>query len=484
MFCLPIPTLNDPNCGFSKKEAHDKDAGGVAFNNIVVFTSLNLLRQAKVVRERYSSLAMACIDSTHGSDANGGKLMSFGYVLMRPVGNKTSKYRHSYHPLAFSRVLSENFSSAVFTIAALCSAVRVMFGFKIRFLGGLVSDLANSFVNAFTTMFPEAPRDQCYPHVIMKFKDQRGQRKRGTPGYLKHVRRTKSLKVGEADIQNMHKFRTLAMKEKYAELSLRGWCDIGETKIAEVFNKSYVASVEYSGFRDNQFGNEGDSPQRNSLERFHLSSKGTREYNGYCEFGKSLNEMLNHQYPRLVFQVSCRIENFQKVYRIDDLEACNVDSELLGLSSEINGKVDVLGPDEWGVCYYNNHGFCNTPITKERISHHKMALGAFFHQRTLPNDRSSLMPGMALLQSSGKLVLVVETMSCVNALGFGRVPSANMRTISSTATQPLAAPKGPGYQVLNELSSLGAEKSMSVDSHQKGVPVLTSDSILFCWSSI
>jgi hypothetical protein len=66
------------------------------------------------------------------------------------------------------------------------------------------------------------------------------------------------------------------------------------------------------------------------------------------------------------------------LYRIDDLEACNVDSELLGLSSEINGRVDVLGPDEWGVCYYNNRGFCNTPITKERISHHKMALGGVF----------------------------------------------------------------------------------------------------------
>jgi hypothetical protein len=162
----------------------------------VIFTSLNLIRQAKVVKDQYSSLAMACIDSSHGSDANGGKLLSFGYVTMKPMGKKTSKYQHSYHPLVFARVLNENYSSAVFALMAVASAVKLLFGFKISFLGGLVSDHANSFVNAFDTpVFPGAPRGQCYPHVIMKFKDQRGQRKTGTPGYLKHVRRTKSLKV-------------------------------------------------------------------------------------------------------------------------------------------------------------------------------------------------------------------------------------------------------------------------------------------------
>jgi hypothetical protein len=120
---------------------------------------------------------MACIDSTHGSDANGGKLLPFGYVSMKTMGKKTSKYKHSYHPLFFARVLNENCSSAVFALTAMASAVKLLFGFKISFLGGLFSDHANSFVNAFDTAFPGAPRGQCYPHVIIKFKDQRGQRK-------------------------------------------------------------------------------------------------------------------------------------------------------------------------------------------------------------------------------------------------------------------------------------------------------------------
>jgi hypothetical protein len=146
-----------------------------------------------------------------------------------------------------------------------------------------------------------------------------------------------------------------------------------------VFESSYVSSAEYCGFRYNEFGNKGDSPQCNSLERFHLSSKGTREYGGYYDFGHSLNEMLNHQFPRLGFQVSCRIENFQKLYRIDDRNACDLDSELLFLAGEIYGTVDaVLGPDHWGVCYYNNRAFTGTPITKERIDQFRMALKGDF----------------------------------------------------------------------------------------------------------
>jgi hypothetical protein len=194
MFCLTVPRDDDPHYGMAVADAHLKDADGLAFDNIVIFTSLNLIRQVKVVKDQYASLAMACIDSTQeGSDANGGKLLSFGYVSMKPMGKKTSKYQHSYHPLVFARALNENYSSAVFALRAVASAVKLLFGFKISFLGGLVSYHANSFVNAFDTVFPGAPRGQCYPHVIMKFKDQRGQQKRGTPGYLKHVWRAKSL---------------------------------------------------------------------------------------------------------------------------------------------------------------------------------------------------------------------------------------------------------------------------------------------------
>jgi hypothetical protein len=110
--------------------------------------------------------------------------------------------------------LNENYSAAVFALGAMCLAVKSLFGFIVEFRGGLVSDHSQAFVNAFGKMFPKYPKGQCYPHMVMKFKDQRGKRKRGTSGYLKHARRTTSLRVGEIDVKKMHKCRMQAMKEK------------------------------------------------------------------------------------------------------------------------------------------------------------------------------------------------------------------------------------------------------------------------------
>jgi hypothetical protein len=58
--------------------------------------------------------------------------------------------------------------------------------------------------------------------------------------------------------------------------------------------------------------------------------------------------MLNIQFPWLVFQISSRVKNFQKMYRIDSKDVCDVDSELLELAGEIDDDMDVLGPDQWG----------------------------------------------------------------------------------------------------------------------------------------
>jgi hypothetical protein len=78
----------------------------------------------------------------------------------------------------FARILNENYSVAVFALAAMASGIKTLFGFQVEFLGGLVSDHSNSFVNAYETMFPQSKRGQGYPHVLLKFKDQRGSVKR------------------------------------------------------------------------------------------------------------------------------------------------------------------------------------------------------------------------------------------------------------------------------------------------------------------
>jgi hypothetical protein len=395
MFCLSIPSMEDPDYGHIVVKAKEKDdlsGENKAQDHLVVFTTLNLLRQVTIASHDYGNHVMACIDSTHGGDASGGKLMTFGIVSHRKSGHKGHDYRHGYIPLVLARVLEENEESALFMLSALGKAVRELFGLKLQFNGGLISDHANSFVNAYKTFFPDSPRGQCFPHVLLKVKDQRGRRKRGSPGYLSYNKTRKNLKVATIDVKNMHRSKTELLKRKYTELSLAGWRQPGkdnETPMANVFHKSYVQSEEHSRFRYNLFGFEGDSPQCNSLERFHLSAKGSRQFDGYCDFGRSVDEMLNYQFPKLVFHVSSRVESFTRSYRISDGKACKADSELKGLVCLLNPEIDKFGPTKEGGFFYNNRGFEGTPIDSERLNRYTLAINGIFPSED-PSKRQEL----------------------------------------------------------------------------------------------
>ena len=68
MFCLPLPSQDDPKFGHILQKARDKDndSSRCAEDNFVAFTSMNLLRQVTIAHKRYDNRLMTCIDSTHG----------------------------------------------------------------------------------------------------------------------------------------------------------------------------------------------------------------------------------------------------------------------------------------------------------------------------------------------------------------------------------------------------------------------------------
>jgi hypothetical protein len=59
-------------------------------------------RQKSGARANHATFSKWSVDSTPGSDGKGGKLLSFGYVSMKLMCKKTSKYHHSYHPLVLA----------------------------------------------------------------------------------------------------------------------------------------------------------------------------------------------------------------------------------------------------------------------------------------------------------------------------------------------------------------------------------------------
>jgi hypothetical protein len=129
---------------------------------------------------------MTCIDSSHGGDSGGGKLQTFGVVATKKHG-RGCDYRRTFLPFIFSRILQENEVAAVFLITTLIYHARRLFGFRLNICGGLISDHANAFVNAYTQVFPEEPWVNDFRMCRQNSKTNReeGQRRRGTPGYLK-----------------------------------------------------------------------------------------------------------------------------------------------------------------------------------------------------------------------------------------------------------------------------------------------------------
>jgi hypothetical protein len=109
--------------------------------------------------------------------------MSFGYISFDKLGHQGSKYRHMYIPLVFSRVKEETEDLALPMFSSLGFAVCELFlGLPLDAKGGLISDCAQSFVNEYKTFFPNCPHGLFFSHVLMKFKDQSGRSKHGSPG--------------------------------------------------------------------------------------------------------------------------------------------------------------------------------------------------------------------------------------------------------------------------------------------------------------
>jgi hypothetical protein len=141
--------------------------------------------------------------------------------------------------------VQENTVAALLLLSTFLYNVRRLFGVRFDVLGGLISDHANSFLNAYQKVFPNRPVGQCFPRVQLKVLDQPGRRKRGSAGYVQIIRDRKNLTTAAKDVKRMHCNPTDAAKKTFTSLALRAWKLI-ENKMAQVFSKSYIQSLPHS----------------------------------------------------------------------------------------------------------------------------------------------------------------------------------------------------------------------------------------------
>ena len=87
----------------------------------------------------------------------------------------------------------------------------------------LVSAAADALINAWKRAFPDDPRGQCYPHVNLKFNDNKHKRQNGKPGYYSKVLRRSFLKRALEDVRALHSCKTAEMQKTMADLVIRAW---------------------------------------------------------------------------------------------------------------------------------------------------------------------------------------------------------------------------------------------------------------------
>ena len=346
MMVLPIPPANDPLVGQNISRAMSLDSKRTAdvnksnpgessnhhlgLSHMVPFSSINLLSLVYDAHHIYGNKLMMNIDTTWKIYNGDGKIMSFGYVTMRQDGNN-SEYRQRYNPVIFAIVWNENEETAIYLLETLRFWIRELFGFTMAVTGGLVSDQADCFINAYKLVFKDSPRAQCYPHVVMKVKDQAGKRKsKQNAAYIKYANDRKNLALIHEDITRSHRCKTRSLQRLNNLLSARYWREeLGEDKVASVFLDSYDSNPEHVSWRYNELGLSGSSPHINSLERFHLDMKGTGRFEGLVSTGRSLHSFLLEECPKLIFFTSSKFDGLRVDYKIRNHHACKQTRDLM-----------------------------------------------------------------------------------------------------------------------------------------------------------
>jgi hypothetical protein len=114
MFVLPMPPTEDVDFGSAMLHAMSLDKDLRGYNEIVPFSTINLLRQVTIAHHRWKDEVMACTDLSHNADIDGRKLQTFGIIGYQCQGNKGSLYTHQYYPEVFSHARTEDYSGTIY----------------------------------------------------------------------------------------------------------------------------------------------------------------------------------------------------------------------------------------------------------------------------------------------------------------------------------------------------------------------------------
>jgi len=145
-----------------KKDKVEREEGNY-FDTTTVFTSLGLLWNMQQCKDLEFKVT-ASADGTDKVTSNNYQTMMFGVHSINEYGTK------QFRPFIFILAPGEREEFFIIGLLALLKYSRLVFGIvNVEFMGGIVSDHAAAFVNAFLIAFPKSKPNQCVPHLQRKF---------------------------------------------------------------------------------------------------------------------------------------------------------------------------------------------------------------------------------------------------------------------------------------------------------------------------
>ena len=143
------------------------DSNGSIRNGMMVFSSLSLLFNAAIAHDKYDSMSLLSLDSTHNICANGYCLLAICFFGTSKNGGQTC------FPIVYALVKTESYASALVTLLSLTNTLRKLWNIELVIKIGSVSDRSDSLRNALNAVLPSSNcgngiHGSCWMHLKQK----------------------------------------------------------------------------------------------------------------------------------------------------------------------------------------------------------------------------------------------------------------------------------------------------------------------------
>ncbi|KAG7351693.1 hypothetical protein IV203_007741 [Nitzschia inconspicua] len=184
----------------------------------------------------------------------------------------------------------------------------------------------------------------------------------------------------EPAVKRLARCKTVKQKEKMWHLTKEQWEIDGEGAMAATFAKTYIDNPDFANWHYTASGKHGCVPCNNPMERHNLAIKGSANFFGYIETGKTLFQCLTKEFVVLVYQASTDLSYPSSGLPVVNYEKAFKNDQFMEFQSLLDPNVDIK--EYGGGWLVNELTYLALPITEEDVEKMEMALEGKVEENT------------------------------------------------------------------------------------------------------